>query len=94
MPNWIGDQMAEVRPETPVSGGAILPLVTFEISPSFRDCRPSRACPGWTDGRTESPRVLLLAGGRDAVIKLGELVMILDLHRFVLRPVSAIARQV
>src|SRR6202045_5054533 len=41
---------------------------------------------------TNSPMLFPLAGGRGAVIKLGELVMILDLHRQGLS-VSAIARQ-
>jgi Winged helix-turn helix len=41
---------------------------------------------------TNSPMLFPLAGGSGAVIKLGELVMILDLHRQGLS-VSAIARQ-
>jgi transposase len=43
--------------------------------------------------RESAPMLLPLAGGRGTVIKLGELVMILDLHRQGLT-VSAIARQV
>ena len=49
--------------------------------------------PGMACGRAESPRFLQLAGVEDAVIELGEFVMILDLHRQGLS-VSAIARQV
>src|SRR6202022_3232374 len=41
---------------------------------------------------TNSPMLFPFAGGRGAVIKLGELVMILDLHRQGLS-VSALARQ-
>jgi transposase len=48
----------------------------------------------WVAGRrAESPKVPPVGGREDAVIKLGELVMILDLHRQGLS-VSAIARQV
>jgi transposase len=47
----------------------------------------------WKAGRrNDSPMLLPLAGGRGAVIKLGELVMILELHRQGIS-VSAIARQ-
>jgi DNA-binding MarR family transcriptional regulator len=47
----------------------------------------------WKAGqRTDSPMLLLLAGSEGAVIKLGELVMILELHRQGVS-VSAIARQ-
>jgi transposase len=47
----------------------------------------------WKAGqRTDSPMLLLLAGREGAVIKLGELVMILELHRQGVS-VSAIARQ-
>ena len=70
----------------------ISPLVTFEISPVFVTAgHPGHARDGRRPHRiTEAPP----AGGReDAVIKLGELVMILDLHRQGLS-VSAIARQV
>jgi transposase len=67
------------------------PLVTFEISPVFVTAgHPGHALDGRRARRiTEvSP-----AGGReDAVIKLGELIMILDLHHQGLS-VSAIARQ-
>ena len=56
------------------------PLVTFENSPVFVTADHLRM-PGMAGGRAESPRFLLLAGREDAVIKLGELVMIPDLHR-------------
>jgi len=47
----------------------------------------------WKAGRrADSPMLLLLAGGERAVIKLGETVMILELHRQGIS-VSAIARQ-
>src|SRR5271170_8228599 len=65
--------------------------MTFENSPVFVTSGVSgRALKGRTARRlTDAPPV----GGReDAVIKLGELVMILDLHRQGLS-VSAIARQ-
>jgi hypothetical protein len=65
--------------------------VTFENSPVFVTAgHPGHARDGWRARRiAEVPP----AGGReDAVIKLGELVMILDLHRQGLS-VSAIARQ-
>ena len=69
------------------------PLVTFEISPVFVTAGhpgPAQEWPVFNHRITEVPP----AGGReDAVIKLGELVMILDLHRQGLS-VSAIARQV
>ena len=74
-----------------VSGGAILPLMTFENSPVFVTSGLSRrALKGRTARQlTDAPP---LGGREDAVIKLGELVMILDLHRQGLS-VSAIARQ-
>src|ERR1700720_1521596 len=64
--------------------------MAFENSPVF--LMPSlreRAQAGPT--ATNSPMLFPLAGGSGAVIKLGELVMILDLHRQGLS-VSAIAR--
>ena len=65
--------------------------MTFEISPVFVTAgHPGNAWDGRARRITEAPP----AGGReDRVIKLGELVMILDLHRQGLS-VSAIARQV
>src|SRR5271166_3529884 len=66
--------------------------MTFEISPVFVTAgHPGHARDGRRPHRiTEVPP----AGGReDAVIKLGELVMILDLHRQGLSA-SAIARQI
>jgi hypothetical protein len=68
------------------------PLVAFEISPVFVTAyHPGHARDGRRARRiAEAPP----SGGRkDLVIKLGELVMILDLHRQGLS-VSAIARQV
>jgi hypothetical protein len=65
--------------------------MAFENSPVF--LMPSlreRALAGPT--ATNSPMLFPLAGGSGAVIKLGELEMILDLHRQGLS-VSAIARQ-
>src|SRR5580698_2373153 len=66
--------------------------MTFENSPVFVTSGLSRrALKGRTARRlTDAPP---LGGREDAVIKLGELVMILDLHRQGLS-VSAIARQV
>src|ERR1700758_4075315 len=62
----------------------------FENSPVDRVALP-RACPG--DGRRiDHPIPLCRTGGSGAVIKLGEVVMILDLHRQGLT-VSAIARE-
>jgi hypothetical protein len=66
--------------------------VTFEISPVFL----TAADPGDARDARQARRIAEAppAGGReDPVIKLGELVMILDLHRQGLS-VSAIARQV
>src|SRR5580700_3037787 len=64
--------------------------MAFENSPVFLTPRlPERALAGPT--ATNSPMLFPLAGGSGAVIKLGELVMILDLHRQGLS-VSAIAR--
>jgi transposase len=65
--------------------------MAFENSPVFlMPGLPGRAPAGPTV--TYSPMLYPLAGGGGAVIKLGELVMILDLHRRGLS-ISAIARQ-
>jgi transposase len=65
--------------------------MAFENSPVFlMPGQPGRTLAGPT--ATYSPMLFPLAGGGGAVIKLGELVMILDLHRQGLS-VSAIARQ-
>ena len=68
------------------------PFVTFEISPVFVTAgHPGHARDGRRARRiAEAPPT---GGRKDLVIKLGELVMILDLHRQGLS-VSAIARQV
>src|SRR3984893_6067774 len=64
--------------------------MAFENSPVFiMPSLPDSALAGPT--ATNSPMLFPLAGGSGAVIKLGELVMILDLHRQGLS-VSAIAR--
>jgi Homeodomain-like domain-containing protein len=65
--------------------------MAFENSPVFlMPTLRERALTGPT--ATNSPTLFPLVGGSGAVIKLGELVMILDLHRQGLS-VSAIARQ-
>jgi hypothetical protein len=56
-------------------------------------CLPAFQSMRWKAGRrTDSSMLLLLAGREGAVIKLGELIMILELHRQGVS-VSAIARQ-
>jgi len=66
--------------------------VGLEFSPVLTRRLAFRGMPRKVGRRESAPMLLPLAGGSGTVIKLGELVMILELHRQGLK-VSAIARQ-
>jgi transposase len=75
-----------------VSGRCILPICGPRIFPSFDAVPDFRGMPREAGRRESSPMLLLLAGGSSTVVKFGEFVMILELHRQGLK-VAAIARQ-
>src|SRR5262249_49685015 len=64
----------------------------LEFSPVLMRCPASGGNPRELGQRESLPMLLLLAGGGGTVIKFGEFIMILELHRQGLK-IAAIARQ-